>query len=282
MRAFFWSLLALSLAVVVFAEMPAQAAPADGKGQKSDADEALDPNDLFPLAKQNGVTVRVVQETSPDKMIKRNYFIPSFVGGKKELKKVVSHPENATGIQLAVAADMNYRAGNLPEAAFLFYVARLRLEQDFEKYPPKDDAVRSNMFFSMVLDAVKNDLMQDLYVQPKALGEVVKRIETFEPKEPAGYNPGWEHTRHDVPADFFAKNKAILLGEMKPVSELLLVPDYFLAFRVYRESYALTEEEQALPAVLEGRTRATNAMKRIEKEKNLHGFMFQVEHKPVD
>jgi hypothetical protein len=281
MRIAFRPVLALSLTIVVFVGTRVQANPPDKRGN-AQAEEGLDPNSLFPLGKQNGIHITVETSTSPDKMIVSHNFIPSFVGGQKELKKVVSHPENATGIQLGVAADMSYRAGNLQEAAFLFFAARLRLDQDFEKFPPKDAAVRTDMFFTMVLDAVKLDLLHDLYSQPKVLAEVVKQIETFELKEPGRYNPGWDYTRHDVPADLFAKNKATMLEDMKPISELLLLPDYFLAFRVYRESYQLTEDEQKLPVVLEGRTKAVNAMKRIEKEKKLHGVIFQIEHSQVD
>jgi hypothetical protein len=129
---------------------------------------------------------------------------------------------------------------------------------------------------------VKIDLLRDLYIKPKTLAKVVKRIEAFVLKEPAGYNPGWDYTRHDVPAGLFAKNKAIVLENMKPTSELLLLPEYFEAFCALRTCNELSEEEQKDVAVAERRSKALAAMRRIEKEKKLHGVIFQTEQNPPD
>jgi len=283
MRVVFCPVLALSFAIAVLAEVRAQAAPPD-KGRNAEAEEGVDPNSLFPLAKRNGIEMRIVERsTSPDGNIVRKDIVPSFVGGKKALKKIVAHPENATAIQLAVAADTSYRAGNLQEAAFLFYAARLRVYQDIEKYPPKESSSAStNWFLSVLLDGVKIDLLRDLYIKPKTLAKVVKRIEAFVLKEPAGYNPGWDYTRHDVPAGLFAKNKAIVLENMKPTSELLLLPEYFEAFCALRTCNELSEEGQKDVAVAERRSKALAAMRRIEKEKKLHGVIFQTEQNPPD
>jgi hypothetical protein len=284
MKIVFWSLLALSLMIAVFAETRTQgASPTKEPSKPANSGEEVDPNSLFPLGKPNGIDIRVESSTSPDKMIVRHNFIPSFVGGQKKLKWVLTHPEDATAMQLGVAADMSYRAGNLQDAGFLYYAARLRAAQDLEKYPPKDSqSASTNWFLSVVIDGVKIDLLRQLFAQPKTLAEVIKRIEAFDPKEPVGYNPGWDHTRHDVPADLFAKNKATLLEDMKPLSELLLLPDYFQAFCVYSEFNNLSEEDQKNPAAIEARAKVAKLMKRIEKEKGLHGVMFQVESKPVD
>jgi hypothetical protein len=288
MRALPWLLFVLSLTTAVCAENRIQAAPPDkgaspdkGQNKLADSDEAIDPTTLFPLATRNGIHIRAETSTSPDKMIVRHNFIPSFAVGYRKLKKVAAHPEEATAIQLGVAADMTFRAGNLQDAAFLFYAARLRAYQDIEKYPPKDLA-GTNWFLSVVLDGVKIDLLRSLYLQPKVLAEVVKRIEALDLKEPAGYDPGWSYERHKAPADLFAKNKALLLDDLKPTSELLLLPAYFQAFCVLRECNDLSQEQQQTPAITERRTKATDTMKRLEKEKNLHGLIFQIESQPVD
>jgi hypothetical protein len=282
MRPTFWSVLALSLAIVALADNSGRGAPPDGRKALS-SDEAFDPNTLFPLGKRNGVTIRVESSSLPDEMIVSHNFIPSFVGGQKTLDKVLAHPENATAIQLAVATDMTYRAGNLKEAAFLFYAARLRWYQDSEKYVPAESSSASTtMFMDYMLNGVRVDLLRELYLKPEILAAVVKRIESLALKEPAGYNPGWDYVRHDVSADLFAKNKATVLESLKPTAELLLVPDYFQAFRVYRASYELSEADQKNPEVLKYREKAANAMRRIEKERNLHGLMYQTDDKPVD
>jgi hypothetical protein len=287
MRVVFWPLLALLLTITVFTVFPETrtlGAPPEQKPDKqAAANEEFDPNSLFPLGKRNGVHIRAESSASPDGMIVRHNFVPSFVRGQKKLKWVLAHPEDATAIQLGVAADMSYRAGNLRDAAFLYYAARLRAAQDLEKYPPKDaQGTSTEWFLSVVIDGVKIDLLRELYAQPKTLAEVVKRIEAFELEEPTGYNPGWDYARHDVPADLFAKNKAALIESIKPMSDLLLLPDYFQAFCVYREFNNLSEKDQKNPATVEARAKAANAMKRIEKEKGLHGVMFQVDSKPID
>jgi hypothetical protein len=286
MRVVFWPVLALVLAIAVSAEIRVQADP-PAKGQNAPADEGTDADALFPLVKRNGIEMRIVEKSaSADKNIVRRDIVPSFIGGQEVLNTIVAHPENATAIQLAAAADVTYRAGDLPEAAFLFYAARLRVYQDLEKYPPNESqAAGTNWLLGVLLDGVKIDLIRGLYLQPKVLADVVKRLESFELKEPASYDPGWDYTRHDVPADLFAKNKATMLAAIKPTSQLLLLPEYFAAFREYRDCDLLLTSDpikggRGLAEVEKRRKNAADTMRRIENEMKLQGPMYQVDQAP--
>jgi len=269
--------LLLSLAVVGYVGYSAYNAESQTKTAKTDANEAFDINELFPLAKPNGVALSVLELPSANKNIVRKDIVPTFLAGQAAFDNVVAHPETATAIQLGVAADMAYRSGDLPEAAFLFYAARLRLYHDLEKFPPKESgADQTQSFLRAVTEGVQIDLLRELYLHPKALAEVVRRIESFPIQEPAGYQPGWAYTTHDVARDWFAKNKAVMVRNMKPMAELLAIPEYFEAFRTMRECNDLPFDRQEDKAVVDRRTKAEATMTRIEKEKNLRGVMYQM------
>jgi hypothetical protein len=289
MRAFFWLVLTLSLTLAFLAEVRVNAAPEDEKGA-AQADDSIDPTTLFPLAKRNGLVIQAVKTESPlNKNITNVNFEASFAGGRKTLEKVVAHPENATAIQLAVAAATMYRAGDLEEAGFLFNAARLRLSHDLDKYEPKNTGSTStDWFVSVLFDKLAQDVITSLSLDPKVMSKVVKRIESFDLKEPQGYNPGWDYTPHTMPDDVFAKNRAKLLANIKPTSELLLVPEYFDAFREYRQCNALLtadilKDGKGLPDVTKRRDKAAETMRLIENKKGLRGLMFQVDQaSPVD
>jgi hypothetical protein len=286
MRVAFLPVLMLLLSVAALAEVRVCTA-APNQGQSAQGDEGVDPDVLFPLAKRNGLQMSAVVTAVPElgKGVTNTQFVATFKGGKKALKNILAHPENATGVQLAVASYTTYRSGDLAEAAFLYYACRLRFFQDLDKYVPKEKESglsSTNWFLSLLVDSVKADLLRDLYLQPEVLASVVKRIETFELREPAGYDPGWDYTLHAVPADLFAKNKAMVLENLKPTSDLLLVPEYSEAFRTLRECNDASLEQQKGRAVAERRSKAIEAMRRIEKEKKLHGVIFQLDQNPSD
>jgi hypothetical protein len=289
MKVAFWLLLSLSLTVALSSDVRVHAAPPENK-ESSASDESVDPSLVFPLAKRNGLVMESVRTESPlGKNVTNVNFVASFAGGRKALEKVVAHPENATGIQLAVAANTLFRAGDLEEAGFLFNACRLRFAYDLDKYQPKKtDSTGTEWFLSLLVDNVKEDVITSLYLHPKAMNVVVKRLESFELKEPAGYDPGWDYTRQDVPADLFARNKAMMLASMKPTSELLLLPEYFAAFREYRDCSVLLTADlmkggRGLPEVEKRRKTAADTMRRIENDMNLQGPMYQVEQiRPVD
>ncbi len=216
------------------------------------------------------------------KDVTNTQFVATFKGGKKALEKVLAHPENATGIQLAVASYMAYHAGDLRNATFLYFASRLRFYQDLDKYVPNSSTISTEWFLSLLVDSVKDDVLRESFMQPEILADVVKWIETFEVKEPAGYNPGWDYTLHNVLTNLFAKNKAMTLEYLKPISELLLIPEYFEAYRTVRVCNEMSPEQQKQPAAMKRRQQAIDAMRRIETEKKLHGMIFQLDNNKPD
>lgn len=253
----------------------------------TDSNQAMTPqeqaeflNTMFPLAKQNGINMDIVRMDSQNDNIVRNDYVASFLDGRKTLEYVLSNPETATAIQLLAATDMTYRAGHLQEAAFLFYAGRIRLCYDLEKYPPRESDSGDTMQFLNVLENnVKIPLVRNLYSQPKIFAEVVKKIEAWNIKEPAGYKPGWEYAPKDVSADLFATQKAEALVSLKQMAVLLNIPEYFDALRTMRECNELPFDKQEDKAVVQRRTEAEEVMRRIEKDKNLQGIIYRaVDH----
>jgi hypothetical protein len=258
--------------------------------QKNDSDQEMTPREqadfldtMFPLAKQNGIDMNIVRVDSQDNNIVRNDFVATFKDGRKTLEQVISHPETATAIQLFVATDMTYRSGNLHEAGFLFHAGCVRLYHDLEKYPPREsDAGNTKWFLNVLENSVRIDLVRNLYSHPKILVEVVKQLEAWNMKEQPGYKPGWEYTPKDVPADLFAALKAEVLEGLKPLSVLLNIPEYFEAVSTMRECNELPLDQQEDKAVAQRRSKAEDVMRRIEKEQNLRGIIYQSVDHPAE
>jgi hypothetical protein len=248
--------------------------------------EAVNLEGQFPINKRNPIQVSMETVTmAGDKENVRRTLVPTFVAGDKALKEVIAHPENANAFELATAASGALRAGDLEEAGLLIFAARLRGFQDLECYPPsnKDQTTSTEALLGMVISFVKTDVVLcRLQFEPKVFAGVVKRLDSLQLKEPGGYTPGWDYTKHTAKPDLFAKNKAEMLDELRPMSALLFSPDYFAAFKCYSEFNNLPSEAQKQPASVKSRDEAAKTMKRIEKEKNLRGVMYQVDHAEVN
>ncbi|MCE5267527.1 MAG: hypothetical protein LLG00_06540 [Planctomycetaceae bacterium] len=283
MKIVFRTVLALSLATLLLvAPSQLRASPDAPSKNASPSEEAVNLDGQFPVNKRNPIQVSMETVTlAGDKENVRRTLVPTFVAGDKVLKEVIAHPENANAFELATAASGALRAGDLEEAGLLIFAARLRGFQDLENYPPTNNnpSVRMESLLGLVIDFVKSEVvLEKVQFEPKVLAGVVKRLESLELKEPAGYAPGWDYTKHTAKPDLFAKNKAEMLDALRPVSALLSSPDYFAAFKCYSEFNNLPSESQKQPAREKSRDQAVKTMKRIEKEKNLRGVMYQVDH----
>ncbi len=287
MKIAFQPVLTLSLATLVLLAASLLRASPDAPSENSpQAKEGVDLEGQFPLNKRNPikVTMETVTLAGHEENVRRT-LVPAFVAGDKALKEVIAHPENANAFELATAASGALRAGDLEEAGLLIFAARLRGFQDLECYPPanKGQTVSTEALLGMVIGFVKTDVVLcRLQFEPKVFAGVVKRLEAIQLKEPAGYKPGWNYTKHTAKPDLFAKNKAEMLDELKPMSALLFSPDYLAAFKCYSEFNNLPSEAQTQPASVKSRDQAVETMKRIEKEKNLRGVMYQVDHAEVN
>jgi hypothetical protein len=269
------TLLLATLALLATSFLPASSDAPNKSTPQSDEVPNLD--GPCPLNKHNAIQLNVETVTLPgdQKIMRLN---PTFVAGNKALKAVIAHPENANAVELATAAAGALRAGDLEQAGLLIFAARLRGFQDLESYPPAEES-QTHTWLGMLLSCVKADVVHhELQFQPKAFAQVVKRLEAFQLKEPADYKPGWNYSKHTAHPDLFAKNKAEMLAELKPIGDLLLMPDYLAAFKRYCEVNELSPEMQKSPVKVKKRAGAVETMKRIEKEKNLQGVMYQVDH----
>jgi hypothetical protein len=280
------SVLTLSLATSVLLATPLLCAATDASSDKTTSTQGSTAVEAFPLNKHNGIRLHI--QTIPgtgDKTSVRYSLYPTFVGGDKALQEVIAHPESANALELATAAAGALRSGDLEEAGFLIFAAQLREAQDLESYPPAQNGekVNTRTWVGMVVGGVRADVVTgELQYQPKVVARVVKRLEGLQLKETAGYKPGWDYVKHTAMPGLFVKNKASLLSELKPTSALLLTPDYFAAFKCYCEINDLSPEKQQSPGNAKKRAQAVATMKRIEKEKNLQGIMYQVDHAEVN
>jgi hypothetical protein len=107
---------------------------------------------------------------------------------------------------------------------------------------------------------------------------MVERLEAWEIKVPADYDPGWPYKRQQPPADLFAKLKTPSLQDAKALAMLLNIPEYSAALKIVREFNELPPEKQDDKAARDRYRRADQTMQRIEKEHHVD-FM---PHQPLD
>lgn len=194
----------------------------------------------------------------------------------KALESVLKDSDTYTGIILFTAASVALKEKRLEDSAFLFYAGQMRTRFDQKCFPAKgkggDDPFVAYTALSRQLGSVINPAVMD---EPKAFAKAMDRLKKWSPKAPEDYTPGYEFTERlpERDAHEAAKsNRNEFLVRMGDLATLLNDSDYFAASRIVRAYNLATDDKR--PAK-EDYQKATETMKRIEKEKNLKGFFSQ-------
>lgn len=199
-----------------------------------------------------------------------------FKGGQKSVDYVVAHAETLPADKLLIGANTAYGLRRLPDACFLLNAGRVRARYDLERYEPKGTGGNSpGVALAALEDGVAQVVVRGIVLRPADYSESLKRFEAWNLKESvAGYQPGWEYLREvKVSAKLAAELKEKLLGNAKPMATLLGMPEYFAAFKTFREVNDLPEVKQQGQAVQARRKQAEETMRRIEETAHLKGVM---------
>lgn len=192
----------------------------------------------------------------------------------KALETVLKAPDQFSALILYLGADAAFKEKRLEDSAFLFYAGRLRTQFDKECFPPKGTggdspfvvyAALSQQFGSAITPAVM--------AEPEVLAKVIERVKKWNPKASKEYDPGYEFTERkseNAVHEAVKPNRTEFLSRLGDLSSLLNDAEYFAAFRVV-QAYNLPIDDKRRPTQEENE-KATETMKRIEKDKGLKGF----------
>jgi hypothetical protein len=96
--------------------------------------------------------------------------------------------------QLMTAAAKAHAAGRVEDAGFLFLVGQARFSIDKQVYPPvKKGGDGPGVLQAAMSSAIGQSVGPAVASTPGAYANIVKRLATWSPKFPAGYDPGWKY-----------------------------------------------------------------------------------------
>jgi len=195
-------------------------------------------------------------------------------GQVKALETVLKAPDQFSALILYLGANVAFKENRLEDSAFLFYAGQLRARFDKECFPPKGTG-GDNPFlaYAALSQQVGSAINPAVMAEPKVFAEAIERVKKWNPKAPKGYEPGYEFTerKSEKDGDEAAKPGRIeFLNRLGDLSSLLSDAEYFAAFRVV-QAYRLASDDKQRPTKEENE-KATEIMKRIEKDRGLNGF----------
>jgi hypothetical protein len=191
----------------------------------------------------------------------------------KALDTVLKAPEGYSPLILYFGAQVAFEEKRLEDSAFLFYAGQLRARFDKECFPAKGTGGSSPfLVYAAVSQQIGGSLNPAVMAEPKAFAKAIDRLKKFNPKAPKEYDPGYEFTERKSEKDAQEAAKAgreEFISGMSDLSSLLSDAEYFAAFRVV-QAYNLVIDGKR--PTQEEKEKATETMRRIEKDKGLKGF----------
>jgi hypothetical protein len=150
----------------------------------------------------------------------------------------------------------------------------LRKRFDKECFPPKGTGGDSPFVaFAALSQQLGSIITPAAMAEPKVFAKAIERVKKWNPKVPKEYDPGYEFTERKSEKDAHEAVKPYrteFLNRLGDISSLLNDAEYFAAFRVV-QAYQLASDDKQRP-IKEENEKATETMKRIEKDKGLKGL----------
>ena len=189
------------------------------------------------------------------------------------LETVLKTPDELSTDILYAGAGVAFKEKRLEDSAFLFYAGQLRARFDQKCFPPKDTGGNSPFLaYAAVSQSLGSTINPAVMAEPKAFAKAIGRLKQWNPKAPKEYTPGYEFTERLSEKDAreaAQPNRIEFLSRMGDLATLLNDAEYFAAFRVM-QAYNMTRGDKR--PTKEENEKATETMKRMEKDKNLKGF----------
>lgn len=190
------------------------------------------------------------------------------------LETVLKAPDRYSALILYLGADVALKEKRLEDSAFLFYAGQLRARFDKECFPPKGTGEDSPfLIFAALSQQFGGVIIPAVMAEPQVFAKAIERLKKWNPKAPKEYEPGYEFTERKFEKDAHETAKLYrteFLSRLGDLSSLLNDAEYFAAFRAF-QAYRLAGDDKQRPTKEENE-KATETMKRIEKDKGLKGF----------
>jgi len=177
---------------------------------------------------------------------------------------------------LFLGAGAAFAEKRLEDSAFLFYTAQLRARFERECFPPKDTGGNDPFLICGALSSQLGSIINPaVMAEPKVFEKAIARFKKWTPRAPKDYEPGYEYTQRKSEKealDATAPHRAEFLDRMGDLATLLNDADYFAAFRVLQQCGLSPPDKRPTK---DAKEKATETMKRIEKEKGLKGIFWE-------
>lgn len=188
------------------------------------------------------------------------------------LAEVLKHPTTTPTVPLYLAAGAALQAGQLADAGFLFYAARIRTTFDQALFPPEGTGGDSPLVLLGALQfQLGSTLNPTLMADPKAYAHAVEKVKAWKPEAPDDYHPGWKYSQRTtlkVAESAIRDLRAKFLEQMGGVSTLLNDPDYFAAMRTVQKFNLGKDAERPTREAYDA---ALKTMRAIEHAKGIQG-----------
>ncbi len=192
---------------------------------------------------------------------------PDDVDVGRILREITTTP----AASLFTAAAQSYRQGMLEDAAYLYYVAQLRLAHDRIMYPAKEsDGDSPFLAFGAIAATLGPEINGALASQPGVQHAALLRVRKWVPATHRTYSPGWEYTERRRKASVlqdYRTHADTFMTAMTGSCTLMLDPVFFEAFHYLRKDCFRADADTT--ACDERR----EIMKRIAKEKELEDLL---------
>jgi hypothetical protein len=189
------------------------------------------------------------------------------------LEAVLEKPDEYSALILYVGSGVALTEKRLEDSAFLFYTGQLRARFDKQCFPPVGTGGNSPFVLYAALSQQFGSVINPaVMAEPKVFEKALARVKNWTPKASKEYDPGYEFTDRKSEKDAheaIAPKRTEFIDRMSELSTLLNDPEYFAAFRVVQAFNLATDDERPTD---EANDKATETMKRIEKDKGLKGF----------
>lgn len=195
---------------------------------------------------------------------------PQFV---EAIEKVLKSPEEYSALILYVGSSRALEQKRLEDSAFLFYAAQMRARFDRACFPPKGEGGDSPfLVYAALSQQIGSAVNPAVMAEPKVFEKAFERVKKWTPRASKEYHPGYEFIARKSEAEALESTKLQrkdYVDIMDNLSKLLNDAEYFAAFKTIQASNLGPDENRPTKAAVE---RATETMKRIEKDKGLRGI----------
>lgn len=228
---------------------------------------------------RNSATLAPSEEIAVDPNIQET-LLEDGKKAEQALEQILEKTGSTTAEDLFMATGSALNQERYADAAYLFYIAKFRVEFDKELFPPVGTGGNSPMVaFGALSFSFGQVVNPEIMRRPDEFTKALKRTKNWKPLVPEGYDPGWEYTaKQDISkaTENLEEIRREFNNGMGGLASLLNKPEYFSSFKIV-QAYNMTFDESR-PSK-EKYDEAVAKMTQIEKDSGLEGMFYTPEEK---